>query len=343
MATFQPKQIYLFFLLPALLCSCGNNRDIDVSDINLNLTIERFDHDFDDMRTKPMPQQAQYLQKQYSIFYPDYIERILQAGSTTDTAYFETLRMVFAGKAYTDLKHAVDSVFPDLDKQTRELTDAFKRIKYYYPEKKLPRLYAYFSGFQAQTSIGDGYFAIGLDMFLGADSKFYPALLQNFPRYISRRFTPENITPRVIEGIVREDMFPEDDKDKSLLAKMIYNGKIMYFMDEVMPGIDDTLKIGYTRQQMQWCENFEGNIWAYVLEENLLYNSDYQQIQKYFNEAPFTPGLGEHNDSAPKLAIFTGWQIVRRYMRQNPDVTLQQLMAEKDAQKILNDAKYRPE
>jgi uncharacterized protein YjaZ len=73
-----------------------------------------------------------------------------------------------------------------------------------------------------------------------------------------------------------------------------------------------------------------------------LYETDDQKIQTYINEAPFTPQLGEHNQSAPKLGIWTGWQIVKEYMDRHPDVTLQQLMNNQDAQKILNDSKYRP-
>jgi hypothetical protein len=236
----------------------------------------------------------------------------------------------------------VDAAYPNMDAQNASLTEAFKYIKYYYPQKKLPKVYAYFSGFQAQTSIGDGYFAVGLDLFLGADSRFYPALTNAFPHYLSRHFTPDNITPRVVEGIAREDMFPEDDNDKSLLSKMVYNGKIMYFMDSILPDVADTTKIGYTKEQLKWCEDFKGKIWGYFLEENLLYETDYPKIQKYLSEAPFTPGLGEKNESAPKLAVWTGWQIVRQYMDKHPEVTLPQLMANKDAQKILNESKYRP-
>ncbi|MFD2147806.1 hypothetical protein [Mucilaginibacter antarcticus] len=53
-----------------------------------------------------------------------------------DTNYFKTLREVFKGRPYNDLKHDVDSVYPgQLQKQEAELTDAFRRIKYYYPKK----------------------------------------------------------------------------------------------------------------------------------------------------------------------------------------------------------------
>lgn len=337
------KHFYAFFIIALLLGACKNGKDrVDVSNIDLQVHIERFDHDFDQMAKTPMQQQATALQHKYGLFYTDYIERILNAGTITDTTYFANLRQVFAGKPYQDLKHEVDSVYPNLTKQEEELTDAFKRIKYYFPKKQLPKVYAYFSGFQAQTTLGNGYFGIGLDMFLGAKSKFYPALIKTFPHYLSRRFTPENITPRVVEGVLREDMFPESGNDKSLLAKMVYEGKMMYLMDVLLPNVTDSIKIGYTPQQMQWCHAFESNIWGYFIEENLLYETDYIKMQKYLNEAPFTPGLGEKNESAPKLAVWTGWQIVRQYMDKHPNTTVQQLLALQDAQQILNDAGYHP-
>jgi gliding motility-associated lipoprotein GldB len=336
------KQIYLFFSIALLFTACGRDKKVDVSNIPLTVNVLRFDRDLDGMRTGPMAAQAEVMKKKYGVFYQDFIEHILQAGSINDTAYFATLRKVFANRGYLAVKHEVDSIYPNIDKQNAELTDAFRRIKYYFPKQRIPQLYAYFSGFITQTSIGDNYYAIGLDLFLGAKSKFYPALIQSYPHYISRRFTPDNLTPRVIEGFAREEMFPERDEDRTMLAKMVYNGKIMYFMDMTLPDVADSIKIGYTAQQIKWCESYKPQIWAFILEENLLFETDFLKTQKYLNEAPFTPGLGERNESAPKLGVWTGWKIVRQYMDKHPDITLAQLMAENDAQKILNGSKYRP-
>jgi gliding motility-associated lipoprotein GldB len=340
----KTKQIYLIFLISLLLSACSRNKKIDVSNIAVDVKIERFDMEFDSMKTKPMAQQAAYLQKKYGAFYRDFIALLLQDQDikTTDTAYFKLLRDVFASQSYKDLKHDVDSVYSNVDKPQADLTDAFRHIKYYFPQKRLPKIYSFFSGFEAQTTIGDGYFGIGLDLFLGADSRFYPALTKNFPHYLSRNFNVQNIAPRVVEGMAREDMFPESDSSKTLLSKMIYNGKIMYFMDQILPDLADTIKIGYTGDQLKWCQQFESKIWAFYLDQNLLYETDYPKIQKYLTEAPFTPGLGEKNESAPKLAVWTGWQIVRQYMDKHPDITLAALMANTDAQKILNDSRYRP-
>jgi gliding motility-associated lipoprotein GldB len=340
----KTKQIYLFFLISLLLTACKHNNRVDVSNIHVDVKIERFDKEFYAMKTKPMAQQVAYLQKKYGPFYHNFIGVLLQDDdiNTRDTAYFALLRRVFATKDWLALNHDVDSVYPNMDKQEAELTDAFKHIKYYFPEKKLPGVISYYSGFELQTMIGDGYVGIGLDLFLGGNSRFYPVLTEAWPHYLSRNFNAQNICPRIIEGLAREDMFPESDSSKTLLSKMIYSGKVMYFMDMIMPDVADTIKIGYTDAQMKWCQQFQSKIWAWFLDQDLLYESDFPKIQKYLNPAPFTPGLGEKNESAPKLAVWTGWQIVKEYMKRNPDVTLQQLMTDNDAQKILNGAHYKP-
>lgn len=335
-----PK-IYLFFLI-IILASCTDSKQIDVSNVRLNLKIERFDQEMNGLTSGNLAQKAPELNKKYGAFYNDYMERMLAVGSTADTGYYAQLRTVLKNPDYLELKSAVAQKYPDINQAEEELIDAFKHIRYYYPKQKLPRLITFFSGFSVQTPVGNDYIGIGLDMFLGAGSKFYPALVQSIPRYISSRFTPQNITPRTVEALVREEMFPESDQHRSLLAKMVHNGKIMCFMDAVMPDVADTLKIGFTEDQLTWCKTNEGKIWAYFLENNLLFETDYLKMQKYLNEAPFTPGLGDNNESAPKLAVWTGWQMVRKYLDKNPDMTVQQLMQKSDPQEILNNSKYKP-
>lgn len=335
-------RIYLFFLITLILVSCHNHPDVDVSKVQLNLKIERFDQEMASLSPINVATKVPALHKKYGRFYNDYMERMLEVGSTSDTAYYKLLRVLLQNKDYLELKSSVASTFPNLDQTEIELNDAFKHILYYYPKQKPPRLITFLSGFAVQTPIGNDYIGIGLDMFLGADSKFYPALRQNLPQYITRRFTPQNITPRVVEVFIRENMFPEEDKDRSLLSKAVYNGKILYCMGAMMPNVADTLKIGYKTKQLEWCKNNEASIWAYFLDNDLLYETDYLKIQKYLSEAPFTPGLGNQSESAPKLGVWIGWQIVKRYMDKNPKMTLQQLMAEKDAQRILRLSNYKP-
>jgi gliding motility-associated lipoprotein GldB len=334
-------QIYLFFLISIVSFHCTNKKPIDVSGIKLNVPIIRFDEDINTLTPQNLSTEAPALKKKYGAFYDDYMAKMLGVGSTADTLYYQQLREVLVNESFADLKNSVQTTFKSTSDVEVELTQTFKHVRYYYPKQKIPQIITFYSGFTVQTPIGNNYIGVGLDMFLGAGSKYYPALRQSIPYYLSRRFNKENITPRVIEGFIREEMFPEPDASKTLLAKMIYNGKVLYFMENVMPEATDSLLIGYTKHQTEWCQTSESSIWAYLLENNLLYETDYMKIQKYLTEAPFTPGIG-NGDSAPKLGVWTGWQIVKKYMEKNSDVTLVELMKEQDAQKVLNASKYKP-
>lgn len=334
------SQSYLFFLFILTFLSCKQGTKPDVSTIHLDVKIDRFDRDLYLRKDKDINQTNDLLQKKYGAFYDDYIHRMV--GNETYSPD-EILSTLYKDQAYYDLNKEVDSVFSNMAPIEKDLTQTFKYIKYYYPKARIPRFIAFMSGFAVQTPIGNDYMGIGLDMFLGKDSKFYRAIVESVPLYLSKRFSPQYVVPRLTETYAREELFTERDEDRTLLAKMIHNGKILYFMDRVLAdNVPDSVKIGYSAKQLEWCKTFEADIWGYYLQNELLFETDYQKIQVFLSEGPFTPGLGERNESAPKLGIWTGWQIVRKYMKENPSVSLQQLMLEKDTQKILKDSKYKP-
>jgi len=327
---------FVFFIA----CSQGAKKP-DVSEIELALKIQRFDQEFARLDSNLVLSQNRLWQKKYGDFYSDFMLHMLHVGNPADTLYMkDILPKIIKEQDFKALAKAVNLAFPDLTKQEEELTLAFKYIKYYFPEYKTPNIISFFSGFSVQVPVGNDYIGIGLDMFLGAHSTFYPALIQSIPLYVSRRFTPENITPRVIESVLREELIPEKELNSNTLEQMIYHGKILYAMDCVLD-VADSLKIGYSKEQMEWANHYEMEVWSWFLEENLLYSTDYQRIQKYFTEAPFTPELGENNSSAPKLGSFIGWQIVKKYMDKHPEMTLNDLLKEENAQKILEDSKYK--
>lgn len=334
-------QIYSFFLI-IVLASCGGRERIDVSHIDVTIHIERFDQAMDSLTAENILQKNKEWLDRYGYFYADYIQYMLEAGNPMDSLHIqEILKRVIETDDFKALKNRVYETYPTMGVEEAGLTSAFKHLKYHFPEIEIPRVVAFFSGFSVQTPVGHDYLGIGLDMFLGAESEFYPALRESIPHYISRRFTPENIIPRVIESYVRQELLPQDDLDVSLLQHMIYQGKVLYIMDQALPDVADSLKIGYTAQQLEWANYFERDIWGWFLQENLLYESDYNRIQKYLGEAPFTPELGERNESAPKLGAFIGWKIVRAYMNRYKEKPPSDLLTAGNAQEILNESRYR--
>jgi len=337
----RARQIYCCFLL-FVLFSCNRSPKLpDVSEIDVEVKIERFDRELAALDPSRILEQNQAWRERYGPFYEDFMLYMLEAGDPGDTLRLaQTLDRMLQQKDFKALAAAVEAKYPSLEKYEKELTKALKYLKYYFPEYEIPRFIAYFSGFSVQTPIGDGYIGIGLDMFLGADSEFYPALVTSIPMYLSRRFTPENIAPRVVESVLRQELYPQDNMDVNALQHMVYQGKILLALDSILPGLADSVKIGYTAGQMKWAETYRPEVWAWFLQENLLYETDYLgRTQKFFNEAPFTPELGENNESAPKLGIYLGWMMVRRFMERNPKTTLRELLENDNAQEILEKAK----
>lgn len=340
------KKHFLFLGLIAgciFWSSCGKTKNVPNTDnIHVNVEIKRFDHTFYKMKGKVTYQKLLQLRKEYPYFLDDYVGKLLQIGRINDEYTIQTLNNILIGRPFADLQHDVDSVFHDISDTREKITDAFKLVKYYYPDFVVPKIITYTSGFQMQIALGNGYVGVGLDMFLGSKSRFYPALIKQIPLYISRRFVPENITPRIIEAIVSEEFCRPPSKDKSLLAYIVYYGKILYAMEQFLPYTDESILIGYSEKQMQWAKKFEADIWGQFIKENLLYETDFNLIRKYVSEAPFTQGFGEEAESAPRFAHFIGWQMIRKVMKNNPNYTLPQLMRETDVEKLLKMSKYNP-
>ena len=91
---------------------------------------------------------------------------------------------------------------------------------------------------------------------------------------------------------------------------------------------------------MDYCRTYEKNIWSYFAEKNRLYENSLQTVRELTTEGPFTGAISK--ECPPRIAMWIGWQIIKSYMKNNKDATLEQLMAETDAQKILSKSKYRP-
>jgi hypothetical protein len=136
-------QIYLFFLCLVTLFSCKQDKRPDVSNIKLDIKIQRFDKDLFAGKAKPMEQTDAQLKQKYGNFYQDYVNRVVGNGQYSGP---EILKVLYKDKAYTDLSHDADSVFKDMRPLEKDLTDAFKHVLYYYPNTRIPKFISFVSG-----------------------------------------------------------------------------------------------------------------------------------------------------------------------------------------------------
>jgi len=107
-----------------------------------------------------------------------------------------------------------------------------------------------------------------------------------------------------------------------------------------VPTIEDTLLFDYTEDEMQWCERYEADIWASMVEQKHLYNTERMVMQKYVGDSPFTYYLGQ--ESPGRAAVYLGYRIIESYVKNNPELKLVDILKQNDAHFILREARYRP-
>ena len=98
--------------------------------------------------------------------------------------------------------------------------------------------------------------------------------------------------------------------------------------------------IGYSKEQWDWCEKYEQAIWNRIMEKRDLFKTESMVLSSYINDGPFTAEVTQ--ESPGRLGQWVGWRIVESYMHNNKSATLNELMNETDAQKILEQSFYKP-
>jgi hypothetical protein len=77
-----------------------------------------------------------------------------------------------------------------------------------------------------------------------------------------------------------------------------------------------------------------------MLDQNLLYSADYTKIRKLVEPSPNAPAVFQ--EAPGEIGNWMGLQIIKSYMKRNPNTTIDELLNFKDAQKFLELAKYKP-
>jgi gliding motility-associated lipoprotein GldB len=326
-------------LIVLLLNACTNNDklDIDISDIQINIEIKRLDKDLFEIDPGHIEEELEPIIEKYGDFFEMYNYRVINLGSTYYINYPEYLNGFITDYTMNSVYVKAAEVFPDLTKLTSQLTEAFKYYKYYFPKKVVPEVYTYIGGFNQSIVVADNILAIGIDKYLGSECEFYDRL--GIANYLQLSMNPENIPADAMRAWAITE-FEYNDSIDNLVNSIIHQGKILYFLDAVLLEYNDTLKIGFTEEEIKWCESNDKQMWDYLIDNKLLFSTDYKVINQHISPAPFTPGYP--TDSPGRASIWMGWQIVRAYMQRNPKVTVSDLMYDDDYQKILSQSRYEP-
>ena len=326
------------FLVSVLIGGCsGGRKQVDLTGLDPGIEIKRLEQDLFAIDLDSIPEQLPPLIDKYGEFFDIFNYYLIRAGDPGSAAYAEHLKRFLTDFDIYRLRNEAESVFYDMSETEAGLNEAFSYYMFYFPGYTIPTIYTYISGFNQSLITAEGILGIGLDKYLGRDHFFYSQL--QLPRYQRYNMHPDKIlSDCMITWAMTE--FEFDDSVDNLLSHMVYQGKLLYFADAVLPGQHDTLKTGFSPDELEWCKRNEAQMWTYIVENKLLFTTDARTIDRFINPGPFTAEFSR--ESPARAIVWLGWQIVDSYMKRHKDVSLEELMLNDDYQGILNGARYRP-
>jgi gliding motility-associated lipoprotein GldB len=336
------QKTYYFPLIIILIALFSCNRNplkVDISGIDTEIKIVRFEQQLFSLPLRDTLAEFAELRNRYPDFFDLFTWRVINVGGIEEEHFSEIMREFLTDTMLLNLKIRVDDTFSDFHRTEDELIEAFKYFQYHFPDKELPTLFTMISGFNQSVVTAENIIGVSLDKYLGRDFIYYQQL-SNVPLYKIKNMHPEKLVSDVAYAWGMTE-FDDNRKATTLLDHIIHQGKLMYFVDALLPDMQDTLKIGYTARELQWCKSNEPHMWNHLIEQRMLYSNKRMDILRFINDGPFTTGFPV--ESPARTGIWIGWQIVRQYMKKHKEVTLQGLMANNDYQQILNDSKYYPE
>ena len=302
--------------------SCQNTSKVEkaISEINIDLTIERFDQMFASSSASELP----ILKKNYSFLFPK--------------KYADSIWVKRINDSIQQLQNrAVDSVFNNFSTTEAEIYRFYQHLKYYNKTLKTPRLITVLSDvdYRNKVVVTDSVVLIALDTYLGEEHEFYTS----FYDYIKQNLNKSQIVSDLATSYAEQLIY--QPRRATFLEEMIYFGKQLYLKDLCIPFKENNEKIGYSPAQYDWAVDNEFYIWQYFIEKELLYETNRKLLSRFIIPAPFSRfNLELDSESPGRLGQYMGWQIVKSYMKNNSITLLQ--MLQMDASEIFNNAKFKP-
>jgi hypothetical protein len=332
----RKRIVYLLMFILVFTACESNPLDVDVSDQEVEINLHRYDQElFTAKNIEELVTVNKKMLHESGELYEFYTMEMLRAGSPHDDSIAVFLNYFIKDSMMLLVHENMQAEFGDFKVEQDKIVDMFKHLKYHIPIAMLPTdVVIYNSTFANGVISTPTQIGLGLEMYLGSENEVIQKL--PYPEYFKVKMSSDYLMADIAQSWLMNNVI-EDQSGQSFLSNMIYYGKILYTVDAMLPDLEDHKKIKYSEQEYEWSEVSEYDIWKYVVEQNYIYSKDIKLLVRYFNEAPTTVGL---DGSPSRIGQFLGWRIIKSYMEKNPEVTVRELIAEKNETKILKS--YKP-
>ena len=215
----------------------------------------------------------------------------------------------------------VETCMPDLSSIEQTLGEVERSAKELLPSIGRARYYAIVSPYNQSIYIADDVVLIALNHYLGED---YPGY-SGFEKYQCAIKTQAHLPYDVVEATICTEFPYQPSSDALVLNRLLYEGAIVESMMQLLPDADLAEIMGCDAQGMKWLQENEAQAWNALISRKLLYSSSIADADKLVNPSPSTTIL--HPDSPGRVGRFIGYKIVKAYLKNNPNVSLEDILS----------------
>lgn len=263
--------------------------------------------------------------------------------NSKDTSIIQVWKSYFAQDYVNETEKEIRNVFKNYNKESSDIFEVFKRLKYHFPKKEYPKkIILTNTNFGGNVYLENGTIIIGTERYIGGNKN----VIQNslppdaFPQWLKSGFEKKYLVRDILMStLIYNNTIPDDGQDY-LISKIIEWGKICVITEmalrignkDVKPGI----VLRWNPDQYNWAEKNEKALWKYLKTNKLLFSSNEKDHAFILNNGPYTIGFSEK--SPDRLGQYLGWKMVRNYIFEE-EIPLSE-MVKLDYKKILKN--YNP-
>ena len=311
--------------------------DVDISNVKIELNFEDLDQKLKSSDTI----QLKKIRDKYINSNSDVLAYLLGGclgiDLDIDSIYFRKLKEFYEYQDIKQIEEEIGKIGVNNDLKN-EITDAFKRLKIHHPLGESPKQVVFVNSCFCVNAIVNnqpsdipiGAFVIPKEKTIIVQQEKYiggnlsvlnsPPLNQYIHTWTTNGYKMEYMKRDVVEAWLEQFFFPlKNDNQVDVIHEMVRYGKILYFLNAAYPTMSGEQILRYDHSKYDWALKEEKAIWTYLVENELLFQSNEKTIMNLFSEGPFTPNLDKNgkNESPDRIGKFIGFRMVQEFMKEN--------------------------
>ena len=239
--------------------------------------------------------------------------------SDQDTTPIQIWRSFYNQEYVKETEKEISMVFPDYASESKNITEAYKRLKYHFPNKKYPKKIVFANtNFGGNVILEDGVILVGIERYIGGNKNVIRNSLppDEFPLWLKTGFEKKFLLRDLLMSTLISNGTIPKSKHDYLISEIVEWGKICVLTEMAMrlenKDIQPEIVLRWNKNQYNWANKYEKAFWDYLKKNNLMFSTNEKNHAFLLNNGPYSIGFSDK--SPDRMGQYIGWKMVRNYV-----------------------------